>query len=77
MSATCLSMLPAVGAKITVRFESLSIDCTVKDVKNSWGKPRLLVEPLTGRGEQWVEMSRVATLYPSASAIDLMPAAQL
>ena len=76
MSATCLTMLPAIGAKVTVRFESLTIDCTVKDVKNAWGKPRLLIEPETGRGQQWIELSRVATNYPSASMIDRMPVAR-
>ena len=35
---TCLNMLPAVGAWVQVRFESLWIECEVIDVKNSWGK---------------------------------------
>ena len=59
MHGTCLSMLPAVGAWIQVRFESLWIECEVVDVKTSWGKPRLWVTPLAGEGCQWVELSRV------------------
>jgi hypothetical protein len=29
------------------------------DVKAVWGKARLLVEPKSGNGRQWVEMGRV------------------
>lgn len=59
---TALEMLPAIGAKVRVRFESMQIDCTVKNVKNSWGQPRLLVSPVAGTGEQWVEMGRVTVI---------------
>lgn len=60
MAATCLNMLPAIGAQVSVRFEKVLIDCLVADVKNSWGKPRLLIRPQLGSGEQWVELDRVA-----------------
>ena len=56
---TALDMLPAIGATVLVRFENLSILCTVKNVKNSWGKPRLLIAPVAGEGEQWIELGRV------------------
>ena len=66
-TATCTAMMPAIGASVIVRFEQLHIGCTVKDVKNSYGQPRLLVVPLTGTGEQWVEMGRV--INPSRSNV--------
>jgi hypothetical protein len=56
---TALGMLPAIGAHVFVRFESLHVECWVKDVKNSYGQARLLVKPVTGTGEQWVEMRRI------------------
>jgi 2-keto-3-deoxy-galactonokinase len=52
-------MTPALGAHVNVRFEDLIIECWVKDVKNSYGKPRLLIVPVVGSGEQWVELGRV------------------
>jgi hypothetical protein len=58
--ATALDMIPALGTRVLVRCESMKIECTVKNVKNSWGKPRLLVAPVSGSGEQWVELERVS-----------------
>lgn len=58
---TANEMIPAVGAKVLVYCESLGIECRVKDVKMSWGKPRFLVTPIAGNGEQWVEMGRIRT----------------
>jgi hypothetical protein len=52
-------MLPAVGQAVLVRCENLQVRCSVIDVKNSYGRPRLLVRPENGTGEQWVELSRV------------------
>jgi hypothetical protein len=57
---TCKDMIPAIGATVAVRFEDLTIACTVSDVKISWGKPRLLIRPVSGVGQQWVELSRVS-----------------
>ena len=57
--ATALQMLPAIGARVFVNCELLRVECEVKDVKNSWGKPRLLIAPISGTGQQWVEMGRV------------------
>ena len=57
---TAQEMLPAIGATVMVACESLNVACRVQDVKTSWGRARLLVRPLTGTGEQWVEMSRVS-----------------
>lgn len=52
-------MTPAVGQRVSVRFEELRITCQVRNVKSSYGRVRLLVAPESGSGEQWVEMSRL------------------
>ena len=59
---TAVEMSPAVGALVQLRAGSageLWIDCVVEDVKNSWGKNRLLVRPVAGDGRVWVELSSV------------------
>lgn len=56
---TCNQMLPAVGATVQVRCNGLIVACEVRDVKNSYGKPRLHVSPLAGSGAVWVELSRI------------------
>lgn len=46
---------------VSVRFETLLVDCKVIDAKAAYGKVRVLVVPVTGRGEQWVEDSRIVS----------------
>ena len=58
--ATCMTMLPAIGHTVNVRFESMTFECIVLDVKSSYGKARLQVIPESGTGIQWVEVSRVS-----------------
>ena len=57
---TATEMIPAVGATVLVACESLNIACIVADVKMSYGRPRLLVRPITGNGQQWVELQRIS-----------------
>ena len=64
MKHTANFMIPAVGQVVQVRVESFTIPMTVKDVKSSYGNIRLEVEPLSGTGRAWIELSRVA--IPSA-----------
>jgi hypothetical protein len=59
MSHTAKQMLPAIGQTVCVALESMHVLCIVVDVKSAWGKVRLLVKPVTGTGEQWIEMARV------------------
>ena len=56
---TVRQMLPAVGATVSVRFEACAFRCKVIDAKNAWGQVRLLVEPVSGIGQQWVELGRL------------------
>jgi hypothetical protein len=48
-----------IGKSGALRCEYLSVDVTVADAKRSYGRTLLLVRPVAGAGEQWVEESRV------------------
>jgi len=52
-------MTPAIGQRVSVNFESVRVTCYVRNVKSSYGRLRLEVEPEMGSGKQWVEMSRL------------------
>jgi hypothetical protein len=47
------------GKTGVLRCEYLSVDVTIADAKRSYGRTLLLVRPVAGSGEQWVEESRV------------------
>jgi hypothetical protein len=47
------------GKTGVLRCEYLSVDVTIADAKRSYGRTLLLVRPIAGSGEQWVEESRV------------------
>jgi hypothetical protein len=49
-----------IGRTGALRSEYLSVEITVADAKHSYGRTLLLVRPVAGTGEQWVEESRVA-----------------
>lgn len=51
---------PTVGSTVSVKFEDIRIQCTVLAVKPSYGRLRLLVSPVSGMGEQWVEITRLS-----------------
>lgn len=59
MTHTAQQMIPALNEQVSVRFESIRVDCIVNDVKSSYGNIRLLVIPIAGGGSQWVELGRV------------------
>lgn len=48
-----------IGKTGALRCESLSVEVTIADAKRSYGRTLLLVRPVAGAGEQWVEESRV------------------
>ena len=58
MNRTARQMIPAIGQVVVVRMESFGVDMLVKDVKQAWGQTRLLVAPINGTGEAWVDCSR-------------------
>lgn len=49
-----------IGKTGVLRCEYLSVDVTIADAKRSYGRTLLLVRPVSGAGEQWVEESRVS-----------------
>lgn len=49
-----------IGKSGALRCEFLSVDVTVADAKRSYGRTLLLVRPVSGSGEQWVEESRIS-----------------
>ena len=49
-----------IGKSGALRCEYLSVDVTVADAKRSYGRTLLLVRPIAGSGEQWVEEGRVS-----------------
>jgi len=59
MIYTANNMIQAVGKTVQVRVEKWFIPMTVLDAKSAYGVPRILVTPVSGEGEAWVEMSRV------------------
>jgi len=65
--STVRELSPAVGSVVLVRLETLSAWCRVLDAKSSYGKPRLLVTPVNGCGEAWVELHRIAEVRPPAT----------
>ena len=50
----------AVGKTGVLRCEYLSVDVMIVDAKRSYGRTLLLVRPVAGSGEQWVEEGRVS-----------------
>ena len=59
---TVKQLQPALGDTVGVSFEKLTIACRVLDAKNSYGQVRLLVAPLAGDGEQWIELGRLRAI---------------
>ena len=72
MANTATQMIVAVGAIVAIRCESLEVSCIVVDVKNAYGRERMLVKPVAGDGSQWVEMSRVIRVVTSAAAAEMI-----
>lgn len=64
---TATQMLPAIGRACMLRMESLSIECTITDVKTAYGRARVQVQPIAGCGTQWVELSRINLLSADES----------
>ncbi len=63
---TAKEMLPAIGQQVAVRFEDITVNCTVRNVKSTYGRTRLLVAPTAGKGEQWIELPRVVSIPPQS-----------
>ena len=55
-----------IGKTGALRCEYLSVDVMVADAKRSYGRTLLLVRPISGTGEQWVEESRISWITEEA-----------
>lgn len=64
---TAKDMLPAIGSRALVRFESILVECIISDAKFAYGNARVLVSPVSGQGQQWVEFSRLVSAVPASS----------
>jgi hypothetical protein len=69
---TAQEMYPACGHTVMVRFGDIDVECRILDVKQSWGKPRFLVTPMAGQGDQWVELTRM-TAFQNTEGLCLKP----
>lgn len=56
---TVQTMQSAIGKTVYLRVDSLHVSCEVTDAKSAYGRIRLLVKPVSGSGEMWVEESRL------------------
>lgn len=55
---TARELQPVIGRKVSVRYESISVDCVVLDAREVWGRRDVLVHPVSGEGQQWVSADR-------------------
>lgn len=76
---TAREMLPAIGSRALVRFESILVECVISDAKFSYGNARVLVSPIftdaryqevfdktnNTYNNQWVDFGRL--VFPVSS----------
>jgi hypothetical protein len=63
MTHTAKQMIPAVGETVIVRVESFQVRMRILDAKSAYGNVRLLVTPVTGEGEAWIDCSRIVRVF--------------
>lgn len=52
--------LSSIGKKGSISMDGLSIEVKVVDFKQSYGRDRWLVTPVSGKGQKWIEQNPVA-----------------
>lgn len=62
MTHTAKQMIPAVGETVVVRIEAFQVRMRILDAKSAYGNVRLLVTPVAGEGQAWVDCSRVVAV---------------
>jgi len=53
-----MELVRLLGTTVLVRFDALSFECAVIDAKSAYGRIRLLVQPVSGCGQTWIEQNR-------------------
>lgn len=61
-------MADMIGKTVRVKVEGFTVPMTISDVKVAYGNKRLLVSPIGGSGEAWVDASRATTMSMSTTA---------
>ena len=56
MHKTVNQLSPAIGHICNYPSNGLMVEVRVIDAKNSYGVPRLLIEPVSGSGQTWVNV---------------------
>lgn len=56
---TSLQLSKAIGQTVMLEARGLSFLCSIKDARESFGRPQFLVAPLMGSGEIWVDIGSV------------------
>lgn len=47
-----------IGKTITISIEKLNIEVNVNDARSHFGRTEVLVNPVSGSGEQWIDIKR-------------------
>lgn len=65
---TAKQMVPAIGQETLIHtgIAGLEVSVVVRDVKTAYGNIRLLVAPKDGRGQAWVDLTRVVRGHVSS-----------
>ena len=61
-------MAKLIGTEVLIRTESWNVPMWIQDVKETYGKVRLLVTPVHGSGAAWVDESRVRGTIPNITS---------
>lgn len=59
-----------IGQEVAVFVGGLNVNVRITDVKQSYGKTRYLVTPLSGEGAVWVESFKAAYEQPLRRTLD-------
>jgi hypothetical protein len=66
---TALEMNDVIGAQVFLEaVPGLQVRCLVTNAKTSYGRQRLQIVPLSGKGQAWVNSERVTFAEPEIDA---------
>ncbi|HYE29914.1 MAG TPA: hypothetical protein VEH27_00665 [Methylomirabilota bacterium] len=54
-----LNQAALLGQPVNYQVNGLTFECVVRDVREVWGKPQVQIEPVSGSGLKWVDLSSV------------------